>query len=62
MKDIKVGVEKMTRNHRKMIKKMGDSLLLSKHSIQLSTLFLLLSGVELINDGIDHPHLRSKKD
>ena len=36
MKDIKVGVEKMTRNHRKMIKQTGDSLLLSKHSIQLN--------------------------
>ena len=44
VKDIKVGVEKMTRNHRKMIEKMADSLPLSKHSIQLSTLFLLLSG------------------
>ena len=44
MKDIKVGAEKMTRNRRKRIKQMGDSLLLSKHSIQLSALFLLLSG------------------
>ena len=44
MKDIKVGVEKMTRNCRKMIEKTADSLLLSKHSIQLSALFLLLSG------------------
>ena len=34
----------MTRNRRKMIEQMGDSLLLSKHSIQLSALFLLLSG------------------
>ena len=44
MKDIKVGVEKMTRNRRKMIEKTADSLLLSKHSIQFSALFLLLSG------------------
>ena len=44
MKDIKVGVEKMTRNRRKMIEKTEDSLLLSKHSIQLSALFLLLSA------------------
>ena len=39
VKDIKVGVEKMTRNHRKMIEKMADSLPLSKHSIQFSALF-----------------------
>ena len=44
MKDIKVGVKKMTRNRRKMIKKTADSLLLAKHSIQFSALFLLLSG------------------
>jgi hypothetical protein len=44
VKDIKVGVEKMTRNLHKMIKKTADSLLLSKHSIQFSALFLLLSG------------------
>ena len=44
VKDIKVGVKKMTRNRRKMIEQTGDSLLLSKHSIQLSALFLLLSG------------------
>ena len=44
MKDVKVGVEKMTRNHRKMMEQTGDSLLLSKHSIQLSALFLLLSA------------------
>ena len=43
MKDIKVGVKKMTINRRKMIEQTGDSLLLSKHSIQLSALFLLLS-------------------
>ena len=43
MKDIKVGVEKMTRNRRKMIEKTADSLLLSKHSIQFSALFLLIS-------------------
>jgi hypothetical protein len=47
VKDIKVGVEKMTRNRRKMIKQTGDSLLLSKHSIQLSALFLLLSDFRL---------------
>ena len=34
----------MTRNRHKMIKQMGDSLLLSKHSIQLLALILLLSG------------------
>ena len=44
VKDIKVGVKKMTRNCHKMIEQTGDSLLLSKHSIQLSALFLLLSG------------------
>ena len=43
MKDVKVGVKKMTKNRRKMIEKMADSLLLSKHSIQFSALFLLLS-------------------
>ena len=47
MKDIKVGVEKMTRNRRKMIEKTADSLLLSKHSIQFSALFLLLSATVL---------------
>ena len=40
----KGSVEKMTRNCRKMIKKTADSLLLSKHSIQFSALFLLPSG------------------
>ena len=44
VKDTNVDVKKMTRNHPKMIKQTGDSLLLSKHSIQLSALFLLLSG------------------
>ena len=44
MKDIKVRVEKITRNRRKMIKKTADSLLLSKHSVQFSALFLLLSA------------------
>ena len=34
----------MTRNRCKIIKKTTDSLLLSKHSIQFSALFLLLSG------------------
>ena len=38
MKDKKVGVDKMNRNRRKMIEQMGDSLLLSKHSNQLSDL------------------------
>ena len=37
----------MTRNCRKMIEQTGDILLLSKHSIQLSALFLLLSGANL---------------
>ena len=55
MKDIKVGVKKMTRNRRKMIEQMGDSLLLSKHSIQLSALFLLLSGYTLL----PHPNALS---
>ena len=49
MKDIKVGVEKMTRNRRKMIEQTGDSLLLSKHCIQLSALFLLLSVFIMYN-------------
>ena len=58
---VKVGVEKMTRNCRKMIEKTEDSLLLSKHSIQFSVLFLLLSGLcmflPLHNVGIfQHPH------
>ena len=47
VKDIKIGVKKMTRNRRKMIEQTGDSLLLSKHSIQLSALFLLLSVFKL---------------
>ena len=34
----------MTRNCRKMIEKMADSLLLSKHSVQFLALFLLLSA------------------
>ena len=38
MKDIKVVVEKMTRNRRKMIGKPADSLLCPLHSIQFSTL------------------------
>ena len=37
--------KKMTRNRRKMIEQTGDSLLLSKHSIQLLALFLLLSVI-----------------
>ena len=52
VKDIKVGVKKMTRNRRKMIKQIGDSLLLSKHSIQLSALFLLLSVMNWYVDQI----------
>ena len=48
MKDIKVGVEKMTRNRRKMIEKTADSLLLSKHSIQFSALFLVLINVDKV--------------
>ena len=51
MKDIKVGVEKMTRNRRKMIEKTADSLLLSKHSIQFSALFLLLSVLNRLLQG-----------
>ena len=39
----------MTRNRRKMIEKTADSLLLSKHSIQFSALFLLLSDLGLKN-------------
>ena len=38
VKDIKVVVEKMTRNRRKVIGKPGDSLLCRLHSIQLSSL------------------------
>ena len=38
VKDIKVVVEKMTRNRRKVIGKPGDSLLCRLHSIQLSAL------------------------
>ena len=43
MKEIKVGVEKMPRNRRKMIQKTEDSLLCPLNSIQFSALFLLLS-------------------
>ena len=43
MKDIKVVVEKMTRNRRKVIGKPGDSLLCRLHSIQLSSLGILFS-------------------
>ena len=43
VKNIKVVVEKMTRNRRKMIEQMGDSLLLSKNSIQLSALSLVVT-------------------
>ena len=45
VKDIKLVVEKITRNRHKMIKKTADLLLLSKHSIQFSALFLLLSVI-----------------
>ena len=38
VKDIKVVVEKMTRNRRKVIGKPGDSLLCRLHSIQVSSL------------------------
>ena len=38
VKDIKVDVEKMTRNRRKMIGKSGDSLVCRLHSVQFSTL------------------------
>ena len=38
VKDIKVVVEKMTTNHRKMIKKKADSLLCRLHSIHFSPL------------------------
>ena len=44
VKDIKVSVKKLTRNRRRMIEQTGDSLLLSKHSIQFSAIFLLLSA------------------
>ena len=43
VKDIKVVVEKMTRNRRKVIGKPGDSLLCRLHSIQLSSLGILFS-------------------
>ena len=43
MKDIKVVVEKITRNRRKVIGKPGDSLLCRLHSIQLSSLGILFS-------------------
>ena len=45
VKDIKVVVEKMTRNRRKVIGKPGDSLLCRLHSIQLSSLGILFSMV-----------------
>ena len=41
VKDIKVVVEKMTRNHCKMIKKTADSLLCLLHSIQFLPLVFL---------------------
>ena len=45
VKDIKVVVEKMTRNRRKVIGKPGDSLLCRLHSIQLSSLGILFSMI-----------------
>ena len=60
MKDVKIDVEKMTRNHRKMIEQTGDSLLLSKHSIQLSALFLLLSDTNLKNASIVYVNVPSE--
>ena len=47
VKDIKVVVEKMTRNRRKVIGKPGDSLLCRLHSIQLSSLGILFSMARL---------------
>ena len=48
MKDIKVVVEKMTRNRRKVIGKPGDSLLCRLHSIQLSSLvYSFLYGLKM---------------
>jgi hypothetical protein len=47
VKDIKVVVEKMTRNRRKVIGKPGDSLLCRLHSIQLSSLGILFSMPKL---------------
>ena len=41
VKDISVVVEKMTRNRRKMIEKMADSLLCPLHSIQFSPVVFL---------------------
>ena len=46
VKDIKVVVEKMTRNRRKVIGKPGDSLLCRLHSIQPSSLGILFSVLE----------------
>ena len=48
VKDIKVVVEKMTRNRRKVIGKPGDSLLCRLHSIQVSSLVYSFLYVGLI--------------
>ena len=49
VKDIKVVVEKMTRNRRKMIAKTADSLVCPFHSIQFSPLgFLPLEFCKLV--------------
>ena len=48
VKDIKVVVEKMTRNRRKVIRKPGDSLLCRLHSIQLSSLRILFSMIKSV--------------
>ena len=51
VKDIKVVVEKMTRNRRKVIGKPGDSLLCRLHSIQLSSLGILFSMADVGGGG-----------
>ena len=48
VKDIKVVVEKMTRNCRKVIGKPGDSLLCHLHSIQFSPLVFLPLWLEIV--------------
>ena len=49
VKDIKVVVEKMTRNRRKMIGKTADSLLCPLHSIQFSPLVFLPLCTKRVN-------------
>ena len=51
VKDIKVVVEKMTRNRRKVIGKPGDSLLCRLHSIQLSSLVYSFLYVKNMSNG-----------